>query len=109
VRPPGQTGRPRLKGNRLPTLQPVLLDATTPWTAVTISGWYQELQRTVEIASATAVWYHTGRPPVPLRWVLIRDPQNKFRPQALLATELRLSSAQRLSGNSSWRKSRIVG
>jgi DDE superfamily endonuclease len=94
VRPPGQTGRPRLKGNRLPTLQQVLLDATTPWTAVTISGWYREPQRTVEIASAPAVWYHTGMPPVPLRWVLIRDPQNKFRPQALLSTDLSLSSTQ---------------
>jgi hypothetical protein len=94
VRPPGQTGRPRLKGNRLPTLQQVLLDATTPWTAVTISGWYREPQRTVEIAAAPAVWYHTGMPPVPLRWVLIRDPQNKFRPQALLSTDLSLSSTQ---------------
>jgi hypothetical protein len=94
VRPPGQTGRPRLKGNRLPTLPQVLLDATTPWTAVTSSGWYREPQRTVTVMSATAVWYHTGMPPVPIRWVLIRDPQNKFRPQALLSTDLSLSSTQ---------------
>jgi hypothetical protein len=93
-RPPGQTGRPRLKGKRLPTLQQVLWDPTTSWTSVTIAKWYREPERTVEVLSATAVWYHTGMPPVPIRWVLIRDPLNKFRPQALLSTDLALSSTQ---------------
>jgi hypothetical protein len=93
-RTPGQTGRPRLKGKRLPTLQQVLRDTTTVWTAVTMANWYREPERVVEVVSATAVWYHTGMPPVPIRWVLIRDPQNKFRPQALLSTDLALSPAQ---------------
>jgi hypothetical protein len=43
--------------------------------------------RAVEVASDTAVWYHPGLPPVPLRWVLIRDPQGKFATQALLCTD----------------------
>jgi hypothetical protein len=89
-----QTGRPRLKGNRLPTLHQVLQDPTTAWTAVTITKWYRELQRVVEVTSATAVWYHTGMPPVPIRWVVIRDPQNRFRPQALLSTDLHLAPTQ---------------
>jgi DDE superfamily endonuclease len=93
-RSPGQTGRPRLKGKRLPTLQQVLQDPTTAWTSVTIAQWYHEPERTVEVGSATAVWYHTGMPPVPIRWVLIRDPLNKFRPQALLSTDLALSPTQ---------------
>jgi hypothetical protein len=41
----------------------------------------------VEIASDTAVWYHSGLPPVPLRWVLIRDPLGTFAPQYLLCTD----------------------
>ena len=93
-RPPKQTGRPRRKGNRLPTLHQILRDPTTSWTAVTIANWYRELERTVEVVSTTAVWYHTGMPPVPIRWVVIRDPQNKFRPQALLSTDLTLSPTQ---------------
>lgn len=91
---PGQTGRPRLKGKRLPTLQQGLRDEATPWTAVTIAKWYREPQRVVEVASATAVWYHSGLPPVPIRWVLIRDPRNKFRPQALLSTDVMLTPTQ---------------
>ena len=93
-RPPGRTGRPRLKGKRLPTLHQVLHDPTTSWTAITMAKWYREPERTIELVSATAVWYHTGMPPVPIRWVLIRDPQNKFRPQALLSTELNQSPTQ---------------
>ena len=46
------------------------------------------------ISSQTAVWYHTGKPPVPLRWVLIRDPQGEFAPQALLCTSLAVAPAQ---------------
>ncbi len=42
----------------------------------------------VELASATAVWYHSGMPPLPIRWVLVRDPQGKFEPQALRCTDL---------------------
>ena len=42
----------------------------------------------VEIASETAVWYSTGLFAVPLRWVLIRDPEGEFKTQALLCTDL---------------------
>ena len=41
-------------------------------------GWYDGATRTVELTSQTAVWYRSGKPPVPLRWVLIRDPQGAF-------------------------------
>ncbi len=42
----------------------------------------------MEIISKTAVWYSTGLPAVPLRWVLIRDPEKHFETQALLCTDL---------------------
>jgi len=42
----------------------------------------------VELATGTAVWYHAGKPTVPLRWVLIRDPLREFKAQALLCTDL---------------------
>jgi DDE superfamily endonuclease len=86
-RRPGQPGRPRLKGQRLPTLAAQLADPATAWTPITVANWYGRGERTVEVASDTAVWYHTGRPPVPLRWVLIRDPLAGFVPQALLCTD----------------------
>jgi len=83
----GQKGRPRKKGRRLPTLAARVADPNTAWTSITIANWYGAGARAVEVASDTAVWYHTGLPPVPLRWVLVRDPQGKFATQALLCTD----------------------
>ena len=54
-----------------------------------MTSWYSSGERTVEIVSETAVWHSTGfLLAVPLRRVLIRDPQAQFRTQALLCTEL---------------------
>ena len=95
-RKPGQTGRPRKKGARLPTLKHMLADAQTLWQSVTAKGWYGDAQRTVEIASGTGVWYHTAMPVVPVRWVLVRDPEEKFDPQAFLCTRLETEPVQML-------------
>ena len=90
----GQIGRPRLKGERLPNLSVVAEDPSTAWTAATVDDWYGGGERTVEIASATALWYSTGLPVVPIRWVLVRDPQGEFATQALLCTDLGASPEQ---------------
>jgi hypothetical protein len=92
-REPGQRGAPRKKGARQPSLNARLGDAKTVWERVTIA-WYGRTTRTVELASGTAVWYHGGEPVVPLRWVLIRDPQGQFPPQALLSTNPDLLAQQ---------------
>jgi hypothetical protein len=81
-------GRPRLVGKRLPSLQQVLTHRRTVWQRLKVQNWYGEGQRWVEVTSATAVWYHTGLPPVPIRWVLVRDPKGKFETRALLCTQL---------------------
>jgi hypothetical protein len=87
-RPPGTNGRPRKKGKRLSTLQQILENKTTRWQRLLVPGWYGEGDRVITVCTRTAVWYHTGLPPVPIRWVLIRDPQQRFDPQALLCTDL---------------------
>jgi DDE superfamily endonuclease len=91
---PGTVGRPRKKGARLPTLAEVLVAKSTPWQALVVPGWYGAGERTIEVTSTTAVWRHAGLPVVPIRWVLIRDPQNRFAPQALLCTDLARDPAQ---------------
>jgi hypothetical protein len=93
ARPPGTVGRPRKKGARQPTLAERLQDPRTAWQAQTVH-WYGGTERAIEVATATAVWYHRGRPPVALRWVLIRDPAGEFAPQALLCTDLAVSAGQ---------------
>ena len=87
-RQPRTRGRPRTKGERLPTLATVLANQATPWQRVTVPDWYGEGERVLEICSDTAVWRHSGLPVVPVRWVLLRDPSRRFDPQALLCTDL---------------------
>jgi hypothetical protein len=96
-RAPGTTGRPRLTGKRRRTLEAMLADEKTPWTTLTVDDWYGEGPREVEVSTDTAVWYHTGTPPVAIRWVLVRDPQERCKPQALLSTHLEHTCAQMLA------------
>ena len=58
------------------------------WKPTTIANWYGSGKRTVEIASQAAVWYSTGLFAVPMRWVLVRDPEGGFKIHALLCTDL---------------------
>lgn len=86
-RVPGQPGRPRHKGRRLPALTKVAADPATRWHALTVPLWYGRRNHTIAFTSGTALWYRSGLPPVTIRWVLIRDPQKPGDPQALLATD----------------------
>lgn len=54
---------------------------------MTLSQWYGQGDKAVEIATGTAVWYSKSLPTVPLRWVLMRDAQHKLAPAAFLCTD----------------------
>jgi hypothetical protein len=43
------------------------------------------------VATGTALWYHPGIAPVPIRWIIVRDPKGKLEPQAFLCTNLNAS------------------
>src|SRR5512142_537939 len=49
-------GRPRVVGKRLPALETVLQNPKTQWQSLTLD-WYGEGKRTLEICTATALWY----------------------------------------------------
>src|SRR5947209_9040151 len=94
----GQIGRPRRKGKRLPSLRQRITDRRTRWQSITVPHWYGAGPRTLQVATGTAVWYRVSLPVVPLRWVLIRDPQQRFDPQALLCTDLTQNPSQLWAG-----------
>jgi DDE superfamily endonuclease len=96
-RAPHAKGRPRLVGERLPNLSCHRDDPSTLWSELRIPRWYGERDRPIELLSQTAVWYSTGFPPVPIRWVLIRDPRGIFPTQALLCTDLDATPLQIVS------------
>jgi hypothetical protein len=83
-------GRPRLKGEPLPNLAVVAEDPSTSWTPTTHCGrlvrWWGT-HRGGGFGDRRLV-HSTGLPAVPIRWVLVRDPQGAFATQALLLTDL---------------------
>lgn len=91
-------GRRRLKGQRLPTLTDLLECPDTGWTEMSVD-WYDGATRMVQVVSQTSVWYHTGKAPVPIRWVLVRDILHQFQSQVLLYT-IRQSARPGSSGGS---------
>jgi DDE superfamily endonuclease len=90
----GQLGRSRLKGPRQPTLKQRLTDPSVEWRSLTIAQWYGEKNKALKVASGTAIWYHSGLPPVRIKWVLIKDEQTAKAPAALLSTNTGLSEEQ---------------
>jgi hypothetical protein len=84
--PDSGKGRPGKKGERLPTLAPVLQDANPLWTTVSLTG-YDRQRRALQITSACAVWFQVGKPPLPIGWLLLRDPQGEYNPVGRLSTD----------------------
>jgi hypothetical protein len=82
---------------RLPTLRDVLSNEQTIWQQITVDYWYGQGPTSVEITRDTTILYHNGMPAVPLRWVLIQDPKNKFEPRALLCTDQAATPVQILN------------
>jgi hypothetical protein len=93
-RQPKQMGRPRKVGKRLPTLKTLLEDPHLCWQSLKIDNWYGGRSCQLQVASEKVVWYHTGLPAVPIRWVLVKDPKGKLEPQAFLCTDLNVSPEQ---------------
>ncbi len=89
-RPKSGAGRPRKKGQRLKNLQELLDDPKTEWIKLTIPQWYNHGSVEMLVATGTAIWYHSGMTPLPIRWVLIKDPKGIIKSSALLSTKLNL-------------------
>jgi len=76
------------KGKRQPKLDKRLEDPETRWTPMQFT-WYGGEKRTLDIATGLALWHRKGMDPVPIRWVLMRDPHDdKFKPTALFSSHL---------------------
>ncbi|MFZ0544259.1 MAG: transposase [Candidatus Promineifilaceae bacterium] len=74
------------KGERVPSLAQVLVDPDTEWAKQEID-WYSGQKRLIEFVSGTNLWYTPSSDPLPIRWLLVRDPLDEFRPTAFFATD----------------------
>ena len=91
VRPASTPGVKPQKGPRQPKLcdrLDVTTDAAdqTTWQRQAVA-WYGHQRRLLDVATGTALWHTDGHAPLPIRWVLVRDPGGRLTPYALFCTD----------------------
>jgi hypothetical protein len=85
-------GRYPKKGARQPSLKARVTDRATAWkravqasrTSWRSGGW-------IEYASGTALWCHGGKEPLPIRWTLVRYPDQRRDTEAFLCTDTHMA------------------
>ena len=83
------TGRPRIKGEDLPSPAEVVEKTTQRQTLVV--AWHGGGRRRIEVVTGTGPWYNRGRPPVNLRWVFVHDLSGTHRDQYFFSTDTTMS------------------
>ena len=84
-RRPGQPGRPASVGKRLTKLVDRLHDPASAWRTVRVR-WYDQRVRHLQVLTGTALWYRSGLTPLPVCWLLVRDPKGRSEPRAYFST-----------------------
>lgn len=84
--PPGKRGPKPKKGARQPNPKARLTDPATDWRPETVA-WDGGQTLALDLATGTALWRRVGSDPLPLRWVLLRDPAGRMPPTALCCTD----------------------
>jgi hypothetical protein len=90
---PGKRGRKPLKGKRQACLKERIVDPSTAWEQLSVR-WYNGTTRELLVFSATSLWYTPGKPPVAIRWVVVRDPDGEIEDTPLLCTDLDATAQQ---------------
>jgi hypothetical protein len=88
-RRPGQKGRPRRRGHRLPTVKQ-LIAVRRRWDAVPLTLYGRAV--TPRAFTLTALWYGALREQ-PVRIVVVRDPGGRRRDEAFFCTDLTVDAA----------------
>ncbi len=85
-------GRPPGVGVRLPKLAEVATQPTTRWQR-SLVPWYAGTTTLMDWTTGAALWYTTGTTPLPICWVLVRDPTGKQPQRAFFATDPHYTAA----------------
>lgn len=91
---PHRSGRPRTKGQKLPTPEQVVAQARRRRGVV---RWYGGSSRRVEWVSGTGYWYKNGQGLVRVRWVFVHDLDGTHRDEYFYTTDVSLRPEQIVS------------
>jgi hypothetical protein len=83
-------GRPAKRGHRLPSPKTLLQCSDTPWQETEVQ-WYGGRKKKIQYVTTTCLWSPIGGEAIPIRLVVIKDPARRFKPAALMSTDINLS------------------
>lgn len=90
--PKSKRGPKPKKGARQTKLAERLTDPLTAWQSLTLSLYGQEHR--LEYVTSVCLWHTPGQDPVPIRWVLVRCPQDSFKPRAFCCSDTTTTPGQ---------------
>jgi hypothetical protein len=91
--PKGKRGRKPVKGKRIMLLKEQVNLPESEWSTETVR-WYGGVNKTVRYRTGCHLWYKAGCKPLPVRWVLVINPDNPSRPEAFFSTDTELEAKQ---------------
>jgi hypothetical protein len=92
TRKPHATGRPRVKGAKLPAPREAVARARRRAHATV--GWYGGKHRHVELVSGCGHWYKAARGLVPIRWVFVHDADGTHEDRYFFSTDPAMTPQQ---------------
>jgi len=94
--PPDKRGPKPQKGKRITKLEYLAGDYTNDstqerksWKSATVN-WYGQGVKFIDYLTGVNLWHTSGEEPVPIRWVLVVDPEGKCRSEAFFSTDIEL-------------------
>lgn len=91
--PKGKPGPKPKKGKRAKSLREISQDKNQKWQKVEVT-WYGGIKKTLCILSGVNLWHTSGEDPLPIRWVLVMDPEQKIQTQAFFSTDVKMDPVQ---------------
>lgn len=83
-------GRKPTKGKRLAALKTLVNDETHNWLEEEVK-WYGKKTKKRRILTGVSLWYTSGEKPIPIRWVIVVDPEGQDRCDVLFTTDTTLN------------------
>jgi hypothetical protein len=88
--PSNKRGPKPQKGERITKLENLATDTTQGWNPAYVR-WYGQNVKFIRYLTGVNLWHTPGEDPVPIRWVLVIDPEGKCKPEAFFSTDTELS------------------
>jgi len=79
-------------GKRLLCMKKRLTDKRIKWTTVIFSEWYGNTNKDMLISSGVAIWRKNNTHLVKVKWVLIKDPEEKLEPVLLAGSDFEIAA-----------------